>query len=275
VTISLIALTGTDRLAWLAADPDGTPLGSAFLRAADGELRVHVHPAERRRGVGSALLDAAVAAARDQGRRSVVTAPVEEGSPGELFFAARGLRRVLTLTYTRLDLAADVPAELPAAGYRLVSWAGRVPDEMAATFAEARKAMDDMPMDNADLPPQQWDVARIRAVADAVANRGDHLITVAALAADGSIAGFTELVVPGSGTGDGQHYGTGVLPGHRGRGLARAMKVESIRLARSRFPELSGLLADTADSNTRMRRINEDLGYVRTHRSLMFQVDLT
>jgi GNAT superfamily N-acetyltransferase len=244
VDVTVTALTAANRLAWLAAAPDGRPLGTAFLRTGSGELDLHVHPAERRHGVGTTLLAAALAGARGQGRRSVVTAPVPQGSPGEAFCRARGLRQVLGLTYTRLDRAVEVPAVLPPAGYRLASWTGRVPDE------------------------------RVRAVADAVAGRGDHLVTVAALAPDGSIAGFTELVVPRSGAGDAQHYGTGVLPEHRGRGLARAMKAESIRLVRSRFPELAGLVADTADSNAAMHKVNDGLGYVPTHRALMFQADL-
>jgi GNAT superfamily N-acetyltransferase len=274
VDVTVTALTAANRLAWLAAAPDGRPLGTAFLRTGSGELDLHVHPAERRHGVGTTLLAAALAGARGQGRRSVVTAPVPQGSPGEAFCRARGLRQVLGLTYTRLDRAVEVPAVLPPAGYRLASWAGRVPDELAASFAAARPAMDDMPTDDADVAPQAWDVERVRAVADAVAGRGDHLVTVAALAPDGSIAGFTELVVPRSGAGDAQHYGTGVLPEHRGRGLARAMKAESIRLVRSRFPELAGLVADTADSNAAMRKVNDGLGYVPTHRALMFQADL-
>jgi Acetyltransferases len=59
------------RLAWLASDAEGVPVGSAFLRLSTEEGRDHragleiaVHPAERRAGVGGALLDAAVAAAR-------------------------------------------------------------------------------------------------------------------------------------------------------------------------------------------------------------------
>jgi GNAT superfamily N-acetyltransferase len=135
--------------------------------------------------------------------------------------------------------------------------------------------MDDMPMDDADVAPEPWDADRVRRVTAAVARRGDLLDTVAVVAeASGEVVGFTELVVPGSGTGDGQHYGTGVLPAHRGHGLARWMKAESVRRARRRHPALSGLLADTADSNAAMRRINDALGYVATHRSVLYQLDL-
>jgi GNAT superfamily N-acetyltransferase len=278
--VRLTPVTGDGgRPGWLAAAPDGRPAGTAFLTLPDGggaaELELHVHPAERRRGVGTRLLAAALDAARERGRPAVAAGPVEEGSPGDRFLAAAGFRRVLALTYTRLDLrAAREPDGGSPAGYRLVSWEGAPPDEYADTFAEARRAMDDMPMDDMAYEPPAWDVERNRAVAEAVAQRGDRLLTVAAVTGDGVIAGFTELVVPGSGTGDGQHYGTGVLPQHRGHGLARWMKAESIRLVRARFPGLGGLLADTADSNTFMRRVNDDLGYAPTHRSALYQRDL-
>ncbi|MFI1093552.1 GNAT family N-acetyltransferase [Streptomyces sp. NPDC020917] len=288
-------VTGTDggagptsrRLAWLASRDAGIPVGSAFLRlqASPGrdhvaELELAVHPAERRAATGTRLLDAAVAAARADGRRCV-TAQAEAGSAGDGFLAARGFRPVLTLLYTRLPLAgADVPAlrgtvERPHPGYRLESWDGTVPDDLADTFAASRRAMDDMPMDDCDYGTVVWDVDRVRAAALAVERRGEHLHTVAAVAeADGTIAGFTELVVPADGTGDAQHYGTGVLPEHRGRGLARWMKAAAILQARERHPRLDGLLTDTASSNPPMRAVNDALGYLPTHTSLMYQLDV-
>ncbi|MEU1433930.1 GNAT family N-acetyltransferase [Streptomyces sp. NPDC005786] len=278
---------GGHRLAWLASDETGAPVGSAFLRVFTregqdhlAELELHVHPAERRQGTGSLLLDAAARAAGEHGRRSVVV-QTEAGTPGDRFLRAKGWRRVLTLTYARLSLKAVDRAALttivrePHPGYRLESWEGAVPGPLARTFVASRRAMDDMPMDDTDYGTVVWDVERVRAVAQAVADRGDLLRTVAAVdEADGSIAGFTELVVPGDGQGDGQHYGTGVLPEHRGRGLARWMKAASILDARERHPDLGGLLADTADSNTYMRGINDAFGYEPTHRSFAYQLDL-
>ncbi|MGW6572770.1 GNAT family N-acetyltransferase [Streptomyces sp. NPDC054945] len=275
------------RLAWLASDADSIPLGTAFLRLFNSpgqehlaELALQVHPAERRRHVGSQLLDAAVAAARADARRCVI-AQAEAGSPGDRFLPTRGFRKVLTMRFTRLALAdVDTTAlarivEHPHAGYRLMSWEGTVPDGLAETFADSRRAMDDMPMDDTDYGTVTWDVDRVRAAAKAVEQRGDHLHTVVAVAtSDDSIAGFTELVVPGDGTGDGLHYGTGVLPEHRGHGLARWMKAESIRHAHGRHPGLGGLVTDTADSNTHMRQVNDSLGYTPTHTTHQYQLDL-
>ncbi|MFI2642032.1 GNAT family N-acetyltransferase [Streptomyces sp. NPDC018610] len=275
------------RLAWLASGADSIPVGTAFLRLFNSpgqehlaELTLGVHPAERRRGVGSRLVDAAVAAARADARRCVI-AQAEAGSPGDHFLPALDFRNVLTLRFSRLPLAdADTTAlariiERPHPGYRLMSWYGTVPDALAETFAASRRAMDDMPMDETDYGTVTWDVDRVRAAAKAVEQRGDHLHTVVAVdASDGSIAGFTELVVPGDGEGDGQHYGTGVLPEHRGHGLGRWMKAESIRHVRERYPDLGGLLTDTADSNTHMRQINDSLGYTPTHTTHQYQLDL-
>ncbi|MFE9404296.1 GNAT family N-acetyltransferase [Streptomyces sp. NPDC006530] len=274
------------RLAWLAADADSIPVGTAFLRLFDGgqehlaELTLHVHPAERCEGIGSRLLDAALAAARDNAR-SCVSAQAEAGSPGDRFMASHGFRKVLTLRYARLSLADVDPTALagiierPHPGYRLASWQGTVSDDLAQTFAASRRAMDDMPVEDADYGAVTWDVNRVRAAAKAVQDRGDHLHTVVTIdTTDDSIAGFTELVVPGSGRGDGQHYGTGVLPEHRGHGLGRWMKAESIRQAHARYPNLGGLLTDTADSNTHMRHISDGLGYVPTHTTLHYQLAL-
>ncbi|MFG2985701.1 GNAT family N-acetyltransferase [Streptomyces sp. NPDC048258] len=291
--ITLTALTDPEetstgrRLGWLASGPDGRPVGSAFLRlfTKEGqrhlaELDVQVHPAERRRGAGSLLVEAAVSAARQDGRRTVLS-QAEAGSSGAGFLIATGFRAVLALTYTRLPLA-DVDlaaltavAEEPHAGYRLAAWEGMVPDEFADTFVASRRAMDDMPMGAVDYGTVVWDLDRVRAAASAIAARGDVLHTVAAIdRSDGSIAGFTELVVPGSGTGDAQHYGTAVLPEHRGRGLARRMKAASIVQARERHPRLGGLLTDTADNNPYMRRVNDELGYLPTHTAHEYQLDL-
>lgn len=274
-------------LAWLASDEDGVPLGSAFLRLfmKEGqehlaELNLAVHGAERRRGIGTRLLEAAVDAARAERRRSVIAQAVQ-GSPADLFLAARGFRQVLALTYARLALAdldhaaLDALVELPHPGYRLTAWEGTVPEKLARSFADSRRAMDDMPMEGTDFGTVVWDVERVVAAAQAVARRGELLHTVAAVhEADGSVVGFSELVVGGDGLGDGQHYGTAVLPEHRGRGLARWMKAASIRHARERHPRLAGLCTDTADSNAPMLAVNAALGYVPTHKALEYQLDL-
>ena len=94
---------------------------------------------------------------RSEGSPSGITggcgSPCSARRSTPLSVMARGLRPVLRLTYTRLDLtdthrgdgdpAEGDLAELAAPdGYRLVAWRGVVPDDLAETFAAARPAMD-------------------------------------------------------------------------------------------------------------------------------------
>lgn len=275
------------RLVWLASSTDGIPAGSVFLRLFTrtgqhhlAELELHVRPEERRKDTGYRLLDAALAAARDHSRRRIIS-HVEADSPGERFLAARNFRRVLTLTSARLSLPdSDITAlaeiiEEPHPGYRLASWDGMVPDELAETFVASRHAMNDMPAGGVDFSAVPWDLGRVRAAAAAVEKRGDVLHTVVAISeTNGAIAGFTELAIPGDGTGDAQHHGTAVLPEHRGHGLSLWMKAASIRHARERYPLLGGLLTDTADNNPHIRHVNDVLGYLPAHTTYEYQLDL-
>ncbi|WP_133983832.1 GNAT family N-acetyltransferase [Kribbella voronezhensis] len=290
MSISITPLTDPDyrpfsrRIAWLASDSDGNPVGSAFLRlnskeslAHLSELELAVHPTERRRGIGSELLAVAAAAGREHEVRTILADATVE-SPGDHFLRSRGFTVGLTLIFARLSLSEASPAALsPAAppGYRLESWSGVVSDELVETYADARTAMDDAPVGDISYGPEIWDVDRVRHVAKVVEDRGEHLLTVSAIEqATGKIVGFTELVVPADGKGDAQHYGTAVLPEHRGHGLSLWMKADCIRRTRSAYPDLAGLLTDTVDTNAPMQRINTALGYQETHRTHRYTLDL-
>ena len=228
LSISITPLTDPDyrpfsrRIAWLASDGDGNPVGSAFLRlnskaahAHLAELELAVHPAERRHRIGSELLAVAVEAGREHDVRTIL-ADATVGSPGDHFLANRGFTVGLTLIFARLPLAEASPSAAEPRGYRLESWSGVVSDELVQTYAEARSAMDDAPVGDIDYGPELWDVDRVRHIAKVVESRGAHLLTVAAVEqSTGKIVGFTELVVPADSKGDAQHYGTAVLPDHR------------------------------------------------------------
>jgi len=288
LAISITPLTDPDyrpfsrRIAWLASDRDGNPVGSAYLRlnskpayAHLAELELAVHPAERRHGIGSELLAVAAAAGQEHDVRTIL-ADATVGSPGDQFLADRGFAVGLTLVFARLELAtyAEPPVHEPA-GYRLESWSGVVPDELVETYAESRKAMDDAPVGDIAYGPEIWDVDRVRHIANVVERRGEHLLTTAAIErSTGAIVGYTELVVPADAKGDAQHYGTAVLPEHRGRGLSLWMKAAAIRSTRATYPDLAGLLTDTADTNAAMQHTNATLGYRDTHRTHRHTLDL-
>ncbi|GAA2902538.1 hypothetical protein GCM10010517_68440 [Streptosporangium fragile] len=272
-------------LRWLAAAPDGRPVGVAAVHLTtdpDGErpdhLDLYVHPGHRRAGAGSRLLATAADAARAAGARSLV-ADVVAGTPGDRFAPARGFRRGLALTWLRLRLDEATPpgdAVLPRPGYHLRVWDGVAPDDLIETLARAKTAMADMPLGDLDYGAFRWDADRIRVTSEAIARRGDLLHTVAAVSDDdGEIAGYTELVVPGAGDRPALQYDTVVVPAHRGRGLGVWIKAHMIRLARERHPGLTEIEADNADDNVHMLAVNTRLGFRVVRRTALYQLDLT
>lgn len=164
---------GDPREVWLAAE-EGSAVGWYRLMTPSMEnldqakLDLVVHPAERRRGLGLALLRHAAKRAAAHGR-SVIGGGVRLGSPGEAFARSVGakpgqqldVQRVLEVA--RLDRGALArlrgPAERAAAAYSLLSWAGPVPEEFIEPVAMVYNGMNDAPRD-AETAPQEWDARR-------------------------------------------------------------------------------------------------------------------
>ena len=270
---------GSRRLLWAAGSGDDT-VGVAALRLFTdpgrdhlGELTLHVAPAARRRGVGTELLAAALDAARREARRAVV-AEVVDGTAGPAFAQARGLRPVLAVSYLLLQLA-EASAVGVVDGYRPVHWTGVVPDELADAFAVAKASMEDMPTGGLDYGEVRWDAERVRAMARVVADRGDLLLTTAAVSDDGLVAGFTEVVLPGGRGPRAQQYDTVVVPAHRGHGLGLWLKSAMVERLRAERPDVTEVATDNADDNVHMLAVNERLGFRRCRRSIHVQAELT
>ena len=81
--------------------------------------------------------------------------------------------------------------------------------------------------------------------------------------ADGEIGSFTELRVSRGST-LGFTDDTGTVAARRGRGLARAVKVESLRRLRADHPEVDVVSTSNAEENVAMRRLNESIGFRAT-----------
>ncbi|MGI5284410.1 GNAT family N-acetyltransferase [Nonomuraea polychroma] len=269
------------RLLWLATGPDGAVEGVAGLRLFDSpgrehlsELELYVHPDRRRRDVGSQLLAQAVFAARVEQRRSMVGVAAD-GGPGAAFCEAHEFRRVLTFIHLLLDVAvADTRAASAAPpGYALVTWTGTVPDDLAGAFAAAKNAMNDMPTGEMDYGEQHWDVERVRAMARVLADRGDILLTVAALHGN-VMAGFTEIVIRAGEQRRALQYDTAVVPEHRGHGLGMWLKAAMVRRLRAEHPGITEIETDNAQDNVHMLAVNQRLGFREHRRSHEYQLDV-
>ncbi|MGW6686268.1 GNAT family N-acetyltransferase [Streptomyces sp. NPDC054961] len=277
---------GSRRLMWLATGTDGVPIGVAALRVFTSagqehlaELELHVDPAHRRLGTGSLLLSAVVAACRAENRRSLIATAAADG-PGEAFSGRRGFRRALALSHLVLRLdetdGADLLriADAKHPGYRLTGWTGTVPDGLAAAFAAAKNAMNDMPVGDLDYGTVAWDADRVRAMAAVVADRGDTLLTVAAVHDSGSMAGYTEILIPRGAPPRVQQYDTAIVPEHRGHGLGLWVKATMANRLRTEYPAVVEIETDNADDNVHMLAVNHRLGFRSYRRTCELQLDV-
>ena len=162
-----------------------------------------------------------------------------------------------------LDLrTALLPAPVVPVGWRLLSWVGPAPDELVESFAAARDAMNDAP---APAGVEGWTttVEEVRRIEQTAAARGREIRVTVALDDHDEIGAFTDLRAtpgdPAAATDD-----TAVIASARGLGLARAVKVESLRRLRAERPEVETVSTMNAEHNGAMRHINTEIGFVPT-----------
>jgi RimJ/RimL family protein N-acetyltransferase len=159
-----------------------------------------------------------------------------------------------------LDLpAAELPEPRPPEGFRLVNWLARVPDEHLDSYVRARVAMDDAPApEGMDWPV--WDAEKVRASEESLRLREREMRLTVAMDNVGEIGSFTELR-HSAGSVLGFTDDTGTVAEHRGKGLARAVKRESLRWLRDDHPEIKVVTTRNAEENAVMRGLNVSLGF--------------
>jgi RimJ/RimL family protein N-acetyltransferase len=256
-------------------DTDGSVAGAYVLALPHrknkhlGELTIMVAPAARRGGVGAALLRHAAAKAAGLGR-TLLSGEVRCGSPGAAFCAAMGARAGLLDIRRVLDVAA-VPAgklaalrgraEAAAAGYSLVSWSGRTPEQDVEGVAILMAAMADAPR-NPGYEAHQPDAERVRDGERRSEAAGIRRYTVAARCdRTGELAGLTELFVEPWYTEWGYQGVTAVTREHRGHRLGLLVKAAMLQTLATAEPGLAHILTGNADGNKHMVAINDELGF--------------
>lgn len=248
-----------------------------------------VPPAHRGRGIGTAMYAYVQERARSDGRSSLLTdVSLPDGVepadwPGIGFLSRRGftlrnteIRRQLRLPIppAHLDALAAKAAER-ASAYQLVSWSGRCPDEYAEQYAQLKGLlMKEAPTGDLDYEQEVWDVDRLRETEAYAVAQGRTLHTTIALAADGVIAGHTQLAVPRHDLGRAFQWDTLVLTKHRGHRLGLALKVANTRVLSEQHPEVGRIDTWNAVQNGPMVAVNVELGFQVVEESQEWQRDL-
>jgi GNAT superfamily N-acetyltransferase len=255
-------------------------------------VELHVHPDERRQGVGRDLFAAAIAVAREHGRDTLIgdyCAPLAGGPDRsvapEAFATAMGTKAALDDIRRRLDLStvdtADwerqyADAEQRAQGYTVVRWSGAVPDEYVADVAylEGRMVIDS-PMGELRYEQENVDAARIRALDEMIRKRGQRSYDAGVREnATGRLVAWTALIFEVDAFTHAWQGTTIVDPDHRGHGLGLLVKLANLRQVRAAEPELRTIDTWNAAANRHMIAINEALGFAPVDRWVNWQYDV-
>jgi GNAT superfamily N-acetyltransferase len=264
-----VTMPGERRASWLATEDDGTVVGHASLLLLEdiGVLELSVLPEVRADGAGDALLAAVARRAAGAGYDSVGV-EVIGGTPSIDFYERHGFRCAFIEMRTVLDLAGvdwlrlgDMAAGV-GAGYRIEYHPGGPPEELFATYADAKEAARLEDYGDLELRPSSYDSERLRASLACLHERGlKPYIVVAVHEATGTIAGLTEVVVPAQRPTRADQYDTVVVPAHRGYGIGRAIKARMLFELRAAEPALLDVQTWNALENEPMLKVNSELGF--------------
>lgn len=273
---------------------DGETVASGWMRTPLldntelAEMTVHVLPAHRRRGHGSALLAHLEGVARARGRRvltGLASWPYDAGSDGAgasgpAFAAARGwslalseVQRELALPVAAgvLERLADEAARAHPA-YTLRSWVGPVPDDLLHGWAELTSSLaTEAPTGELDLEPEAVSPEAVREREATIARQGRTKYNTVALDAGGVVVAYTDLATTVHEPGRAYQWGTLVRRDHRGHRLGVAVKVANLRLLERERPDVRRMTTYNAEVNAHMIGVNEALGFVPVARLGDFQ----
>ena len=249
-------------LAWEGEQPVGGASAAIEPRSPIAWVSVSVLPAERGRGVGSALFEAISRWGGERGHREA-EGMIAEGDAAALAFAAhrgfsvRGREEAL-----ELELAALEPPPVAAPdGVELTTLAVR-PELARGVYEVAREATPDIPgEEDSDFAPfEEWARHDLGGPGD----RADA--TFLAIAGD-EVVGYAKFSLTSAQPTVAHHDLTAVKRAWRGRGIARALKAAQIRWAKEHGYER--LATKNEERNAPIKRLNEHFGY-RAARAWIF-----
>ena len=277
---------------------DGRMAARSWLRFEQQEnrgralLHVAVLKEHTGRGIGRALLEHAEALAAADARTVLMTftehpADFDADGPdviapltgtgalptaarGVRFAAAGGYRLEQVSRFSRLDLAVAAPdldwlereAQERAAGYELLTWTDRCPDEHVAQLAVLMSRMStDAPMGGLSFDEETWDAARVRHVEDTWKQAGNvSLVAAARHRESGELAAYSVLELAPGKPWLAEQDDTLVAAGHRGHRLGMLVKIANLRRLAD-YPSVQRVTTFNAAENDHMLAINVALGF--------------
>lgn len=269
----------------MVAEEAGRAVGCSDLSHSRGQfvpenynLEIVIRPDARRRGIGTALFEDALAALRPRAPRWIRDQVRESEAPGIAFAERIGAVELRRDWESRLDLAsfdpapfADAAVRAAEAGIRLTTLA----DELASDPEAVRKAWalhEEARLDVPSIDPptaSPYERFEHNVLRSPYALPEAHFLAVR----DGRYVGESSMGREGTDPGVIYQHLTAVLRSERGQGIALALKLRTIEYARS--AGLREIRTWNASTNRPMLAINERLGFARQPAWIVFGKDLS
>lgn len=236
---------------FLLAEVGGEIVGSGLAgdsNLADGFAMPRIVPDHRRRGFGSAVLEAILEIHVAAGRHSVSSHAQDEGA---LAFALRhGFKEVDRQVELVRAVVQDEPDPPPYPGVEFTTIAND-PDLLRRAHPIAEQGFADLVLTTgpARIPLDEW-------LLDEASLPGGSVVALAG----GEVVGYAGLIAWIDDDTRAENGLTVVDRAWRGKGLATALKLRQLRWASENG--IRELVTWTQDGNAAMQRINTRLGYV-------------
>jgi len=274
-----VTMPGERRLTWLAEEDDVLGYGRLLMVEGLGVMELYVIPPARRRGIGRTLLSTIANRALSEGFTSLGL-EVIGGTTAVDFFRAFGfsqvhaeMRSILklpTVDWTHVQHMADGVVS----GYRVEYHPSELPEEILASYAEAKQVRRLNVPDDLDLRPSSYDAERLQSSLRCLRDRGlKPYIVVAVHERTGRVAGLTELVVPAQHPSRADQYDTTIVPEHDGYGLPRAIKARMLLELRAAEPQLAEVQTWHSVDREQLQQVNKELGFHPDREWLEYEVD--
>ncbi len=252
---------------------------------------VHVDPARRGRGAGSALVQRVVARARSAARTQVIMeaqVPVDSSDehPYRRFIGKHGFSLSNTEIVRHLDLPvadavldplADAARPRYEGAYDLETHVDGVPQEHRESLCYVMNQLPlDAPTGEIDFEAESLTPARYAEYLDLERRQGRaRLTTVAVARSTGDVVAYTDLVLPAGAPDRVWQWGTLVHRDHRGHRLGMAVKVENLRRLHADHPGRRLVGTSNDDTNRWMVDINAALGFRIVELQPCYRLELT
>ncbi len=265
---------------------DGVPVAVAELEVGEWDNRdfawlgLTVHPAHRRLGHGTSMLEVLTERACARGCTKIGGAGWEL-EPTQAFAARHGYQlaaqeicRVQHPQDLPAPLASELYAESAASGsdYELLRIAGRVPDDLLDPVVTLTAAINDAPTDDLDIEDEVFTSERVRSYEESTIRSGHRLYRIVARhRVTGTLGGHTLVAVDEDDDTLAYQHDTSVAREHRGHRLGLLLKADMMRWLGESEPQVESIYTWNAESNDHMIAVNQRLGYRIAGRELEFQ----